>query len=210
MFTRSREGHHIVAAAVGVMADAAILPDEAALGADGAAAEQLRDHVDEAAAAEARGLLPRLPHHVVDGLQSLLVQGDALNGAGGGTHAAADLAALEGGAGRAGAGEHKVPVSQHQLPIGAQINEEDQIVLIPKKGGEEDPSVGQVPVKVGQAYLIRRNLPMMGSSLARPLAAFTMPMMKRMKLMMPPMAPSGHQIFLRIMTMMLQMKRSRP
>ena len=48
----------------------------------------------------------------------------------------ADIAALKGRAGGAGTGEHEVAVAQHDLTVGAQIDEEGEFLAPPELGGQ--------------------------------------------------------------------------
>ena len=96
---------------------------------DEAGDEELSEQVDEAAAADARG------RGVVDGaeggLPGVVRDVDVLDGAGGGAHAVAHAAALEGGPGRAGARQQPVLVAEHHLAVGADVDEQGELV-----GGE--------------------------------------------------------------------------
>ena len=92
-------------------------------------------------------------------LERLGVDAHPLDGAGCGALAAGDLRALEGGAGRAGAGEQPLPVAQHDLGIGADIDDQRHLVdmmrgfrqdhaggvgadMAGDAGQHEDPGVG--------------------------------------------------------------------
>src|SRR5699024_793957 len=125
-------GNDIGAHAVLVVEDPGVLPDELALAVDGAGAEELGNDVDDAAAADAGGSLAA--HHREGGLQGVLVNGAGLDGAVGGPHAAGDVAALEGGAGGAGAGHEELVVAEYQLAVGAKVNKEAQLRLVPDHG----------------------------------------------------------------------------
>src|SRR5699024_11857425 len=102
-----RRGKNIAAGAVLVPDHPVALPDEEALGVDDAAAEELCNHIDDAGAAETHRLLALLADDGEGGLHGGAVDGDGLDGAVGGPHAAADVAALKGGTGGAGAGHHR-------------------------------------------------------------------------------------------------------
>ena len=142
-----RLGQHEAAHAVGVPADPAALPDEQALGVDDGAAEQLGNNVDDAGAADTHGLLARLAYDAEGGFHGVLVQGTGLNGPVSGAHTAGDVAALEGGTGGAGAGHQEVPVAEHDLAVGAQVDEQAQLVLVPDHAGHG--TGGEVAAHVG-------------------------------------------------------------
>ncbi len=88
--------------------------------------EELAEQVDQAAAAEAHGggVVDRAKRRFV----GLGVDPDVLDGAGARPHAVLDAATLEGGAGRAGAGDQPVLVAQHDLAVGADVDEEREAV----------------------------------------------------------------------------------
>ena len=111
-----------------IPADPVPFPDKQALGIDDAAAEQFGDNIDDAAAADAHRLLARVAHNGKGGLHGGFVDGAGLNGAVGGPHAAGDVAALKGRAGRAGAGHHEVAVAENQLAVRADVEKQRQIL----------------------------------------------------------------------------------
>ena len=127
--------------------DAAVLPHKMPLGGDGGGAVQLGDHVDDTAAADAHRFLARLTHNGQHRLQRLPVDGHGLHRAVGGPHAAGDIAALKGGTRGAGAGHHKVPVAEHDLAVGAQIDEQGKFVLIPDPAGQR--TGGDIAAHIG-------------------------------------------------------------
>ena len=112
-----------------------VLPVELALAVDDAALEHLGDDVDDAAAANAHGLVG-VADQGVAGLPGLRVDGHAVDGPVGGPHAAADVAALEGRAGGAGAAHQEFIVAEHQLAVGAQVDEQGHLLFIPQHRGE--------------------------------------------------------------------------
>ena len=122
--------------AVVVPADPVPFPDKQALGIDDAAAEKLGDNIDDAAAADAHGLLPGVPHDGEGGLHGGFVDGAGLNGAVGGAHTAGDVAALKGRTGGAGAAHQKVPVAEDNFAVGAQVDEQAHLVPVPDAGGQ--------------------------------------------------------------------------
>ena len=66
--------------------------------------------------------------HLEARLQRVAVDAQALDGAGRGALAATDLRALEGGAGRRRAGEQARAIAEHDLGIGADIDDEAKLV----------------------------------------------------------------------------------
>ena len=66
------------------------------------------------------------------------IDADALDGAGRGALAAGDLRAFEGGAGRRGAGEQAVLRAEHDLGIGADIDDEHVVFGILRRFREHD------------------------------------------------------------------------
>ncbi len=62
-------------------------------------------------------------------LQRLGIDADALDGAGRGALAGGDFGALEGRAGGRGGGDDALPVAQHDLGIGADIDQQHHLVL---------------------------------------------------------------------------------
>ena len=127
--------------------DTAILPHKVSLGGDGGGAVQLGDHVDDAAAADAHWLLAGLAHDGQDRLQRLPVDGHGLHRAVGGPHTAGNVAALKGGACGAGAGHHKVPVAEHDLAVGAKVDEQGELVLVPDAAGQR--TGGDIAAHIG-------------------------------------------------------------
>ena len=116
---------------------------------DHAGQEQLADHLDDAGAADAgdaerrRGLGEfRLVGPVVAAdhlhlrLQRRRVDAHALDGAGRGALAAGNLGALEGRAGRRGGGDEALPVAEHDLGVGADIDQERDLLAAVRAFGE--------------------------------------------------------------------------
>ena len=116
--------------------------DDAVLG-DDAGQIHLGDHLDDARAADA-GDAERLrpprrsrarrttcstPMTLKRGSSVSGIDAHALDGAGGGALAAGDLGAFEGRPGGRGGGEHAVAVSEHDLGVGADIDEQHHVVL---------------------------------------------------------------------------------
>ncbi len=92
---------------------------------------QLGDGVDEPGAAQALGL------DVADDLQGHVVaEPDDLDGAVGGAHAAPDRAALEGRARRGRGRDDPVAVGQHDLAVGADVDEEPRALVAVEPAGE--------------------------------------------------------------------------
>ncbi len=98
---------------------------------------QLGDRLDDPGAAdtgdvragERRIVRPDVAaDHAEAGLERVRVDADALDRAGRGALAAADLRALEGGAGGARCGQHAVAVAEHDLGVGADVD--DQVDLL--------------------------------------------------------------------------------
>ena len=112
------------------------LPDEEALGVDDAAAEQLRDQIDDAAAADAHAFLPLIANDGKRRLHGILVNGAGLHGAVGGPHTAGDVAALKGGTGGAGTAHQEIPVAEDDLAVGAQVDEQTHLIPVPDAGGQ--------------------------------------------------------------------------
>ena len=99
---------------------------EDALGGEHVAAPDLRQQVDQAGAAEARGL--RAADGLVDG-RAVGAEADGLDGAVAGRHAVAHQPALERRPRRAGGGEQAPPVLQHDLGVGAHVDEHHRLRL---------------------------------------------------------------------------------
>ena len=59
---------------------------------------------------------------------------DLLDGADGGAHAAFDAAALERRAGRAGTGHEEIAVADHDLAVGADVDEEVDVLGVGRPG----------------------------------------------------------------------------
>src|SRR5699024_823518 len=114
-----------------VMADSLALTDEFSLWIYDSAHIQLTDNVNQTRTAQANGLGSRLTHYFVSGLHRLFIYGAGLNGTVCGTHSAADITALEGWSGRTSTAHHEVRISEHQLSIGTQINEQRELRTIP-------------------------------------------------------------------------------
>ena len=86
---------------------------------------------------KARLVRPQLAaDHLEARLQRPAIDAHALDGAGRGALAAGDLRALEGRAGRRGAGDEAAPVAEHQLGVGADIDEQRQFVAQIRPFGE--------------------------------------------------------------------------
>ena len=113
---------------------------DAAVVADHPGQVELGDDFDDARAADAcdaalagclgkaRVVRPQIAaDHLVARLQGDRVDAYALDGAGRGALAAADLRALEGWAGRAGTGQQAAVVAQHDLGIGADIDQQGDL-----------------------------------------------------------------------------------
>ena len=90
-----RRGEDVAAAAVAVVGDALALADEDALGIQDPGVEQLGDRIDDAAAAQADGLLARLADDAERRLHRLGIDDAGLDRAVRCAHAAGDVAALE-------------------------------------------------------------------------------------------------------------------
>ncbi len=88
--------------------------------------EQLGKKVEETTAADAdgRGVVDRPKR----GFQSRVVDEDVLDRARRGAHPVPHAAALEGRAGRAGAREQPVPGAEHHLAVGADVDEQRELV----------------------------------------------------------------------------------
>jgi hypothetical protein len=74
--------------------------------------------------------------HAVARFQRFRIDADALDGAGGGALAAGDLRALEGRAGGRGGGDGAGRVAEHDLGIGADIDQQHHLVLAVRAFGE--------------------------------------------------------------------------
>ena len=114
-----------------IMLHALAFPDKFALGADDAAAEQLRNHVDDTGTAEADGLLSRIADNIKSRLHGLLIDLTCLNRAVGRTHTTADIAALEGRSCGTCTAHHEVGVTEYQLTVGSQVDEQGEMGLVP-------------------------------------------------------------------------------
>ena len=141
------KGNNVAAHAVMIPADALALPDEQALGVDDAAAVQLGNDVDDAAAADADGLLSFVAHDGNGGFHGHFVYGAGFDGAVRGAHTAGNVAALKGGAGGTGAAHKEVPVAEDDLAVGAKVDEQAQRVAVPDAGGQR--TGGDVAAHVG-------------------------------------------------------------
>ena len=67
----------------------------------------------------------------------MVAQGHAFDGAVGGAHAAADLAAFEGRARRGGGAEDALDRAEHDLPVGADVDEDAQLILAGEARGHD-------------------------------------------------------------------------
>ena len=119
-----------------VVRDALALAHELTLGGDDRRAVELGDDVDDAGAADTDGLLSVRADDAERGLHGIAVDLDGFDRAVGRAHAAGDVAALKGGTGRAGAGHHKVAVAEDQLAVGAEVDEERELILVPDEARE--------------------------------------------------------------------------
>ena len=124
--------------------DDAVLPDDAG-------EVHLRDHFDDARAAdagdagrggglgEARLVRPQVAADDLEArLQRLRIDAHALDGARRRALAAADLRALEGRTGRARAGEQALVVAEHDLGIGADVDEQRHLLGEVRALGQHD------------------------------------------------------------------------
>ena len=92
---------------------------------------QLRNRINEARPAD-----PLWRNVAADHLQLHVVgQCHALDGAVGGPHATADLAALERGSGGSRRAKHALRRAEHDLAVGADVDEDAQFVLTREAGG---------------------------------------------------------------------------
>ena len=88
---------------------------------------------------EARIVRPEIAaDHLEARLQRRAVDAHALDRARRGALAAGDLRALEGGAGRRGAGEQALAIAEHDLRVGADVDEQRQLVAKVGRLGEHD------------------------------------------------------------------------
>ena len=81
-------------------------------------------------------LLPLGADDAERGLHGVLVDDDGFHGTVGGAHAAGDIAALKGRTCGAGAGHHEIAVAEDQLAVGAEVDEERELVLVPDEARE--------------------------------------------------------------------------
>ena len=130
-----------------VVGDALALADEDALGIQDPGVEQLGDRIDDAAAAEADGLLVRLADDAERRLHRLGIDDAGLDRAVRCAHAAGDVAALEGRACRAGARDHEVAVAEDDLAVRAEVDEQGQLVAVPEHAGER--TGGDIAADIG-------------------------------------------------------------
>ena len=100
-----------------------------------------------AAAADADGLLSFVAHDGNGGFHGHFVYGAGFDGAVRGAHTAGNVAALKGGAGGTGAAHKEVPVAEHDLAVGAKVDEQAQRVTVPDAGGQR--TGGDVAAHVG-------------------------------------------------------------
>ena len=94
--------------------------------------EELGDEVDQAAAADAAR--PGVVDGAVRRFEGVRVDPHVLDRADRGAHAAGDAAAFEGGAGRAGAGDEPLLVAEDHLAVGADVDEDGELVGRVKAG----------------------------------------------------------------------------
>ena len=125
------ERQHIASDSIFVMTHSLALSDEFSLGADNSAAEQLSDHINDTRSAQTHRLLAFLSHDGEGGFHGLCIDGTCFNGSIRGTHAAADIAALESRSRRAGAAHHKIRIAEDNLPVGTQVDEQIELRFVP-------------------------------------------------------------------------------
>ncbi len=122
-----------------------------------------RGRLDDARSADAAGpdLLGRvvgLPPLEADDLEAhverLRVDADALDGARGGPHAELDVGAFEGRAGGARGGQHPRAVAQHELAVGADVEDQQHFVLLVGLFGDDHAYV----VRPDEAGLDRQDV----------------------------------------------------
>ena len=112
---------------------------------------ELRDRLDDSGAAdagdaEARGRLgeawrvrPEIAaDHLETGLEGVPVDAHPLDRAGGGALAAGDLRALEGRPGRRRGGEQPLAIAEHDLGVGADIDDQPELVAKMRRLGQHD------------------------------------------------------------------------
>ena len=106
--------------------------DEAAGLVEQADAGQLRDGIDEAGATQSGGF------DIADDVDEQLVPfyADGLDRAVRGAHPTPDLRGLEGRAGGSRGGEQSVGVAEHDLAVGADVDEQAQSAVPVHAGGE--------------------------------------------------------------------------
>ena len=128
------KGDDIAAHTILVTADTAALPDKEATGVDDPGAEQLRDDIDDAAAADAHYLLAGFAHYGEGRLHGGFIDGAGFYSAVGSAHTAGNVAAFKGRACAAGAAHEKIAVAEDQLAVGTQVDKEAHFFFIPERG----------------------------------------------------------------------------
>src|SRR5699024_8447345 len=114
-----------------VVADSLSFADKFALGIDDAGHEQLTDHINDAGSAQSHRFRTGISHNSIGGFHGVFINGAGFNGSVCGTHAAADVSALESRSRRAGAAHHKVRVTEYKLAVGSQIDEQGEFRSVP-------------------------------------------------------------------------------
>ena len=130
------EHQHIASHSVFIMADTLSLPDKFSLGINDAAAEQFADQIDDARTAYSHRFLSLVSDNGQSGLHGFLVNHAGFNGSVCSPHSAADVSSLKSRARRAGAAHHEFIVTEHQLPVGTQVNEKRHGRSVPDAAGK--------------------------------------------------------------------------
>ena len=121
-------------------------PVDRAVGGQDAREVELGDRLDDPGAADARHVRARegrlvrpgvVADHAVAGLERLGIDAHALDRAGRGPLAAADLRALEGRARRARGGEEPIAVAEHDLGVRADVDDQVDLVAQVRPLGED-------------------------------------------------------------------------
>src|SRR5699024_5332603 len=113
------------------VADSLSFADKFALGIDDSNHEQLTDNINDNGSAQSHTVRTGISHNCIGGFHSVFISAAVFNGYICGTHAAADVSALESRSRRAGAAHHKVRVTEYKLAVGSQIDEQGEFRSVP-------------------------------------------------------------------------------
>ena len=114
---------HVATHAMLITTDTVTLTDKHTLGIDDATTEQFRNNINNTGTANTHAFLTGVAYDGQGRLHGIFINGHSFHCAVGSTHTAGNVAALKSRTCRASAGHQKVPVTEHDLAIGTQVDE---------------------------------------------------------------------------------------